>query len=97
MRAIEVLRVSSALDFVFCLLTFPGRRSRAIGYLYKICRERRSRGRGKFKITVMIIVEIDRSNNLVHLILFSQDGRLQAGDQLLKVDGQSLVGITQEK
>ncbi|VVC26416.1 Hypothetical protein CINCED_3A012275 [Cinara cedri] len=25
------------------------------------------------------------------------DGRLQAGDQLLKVDGQSLVGITQEK
>jgi len=30
--------------------------------------------------------------------LFSlQDGQLQAGDQLLKVDGQSLVGITQEK
>lgn len=26
-----------------------------------------------------------------------QDGRLTAGDQLLKVDGQSLVGITQEK
>ncbi|XP_022256990.1 afadin-like isoform X2 [Limulus polyphemus] len=26
-----------------------------------------------------------------------QDGRLQAGDQLLKVDGQSLVGISQEK
>jgi len=25
------------------------------------------------------------------------DGRLRAGDQLLKVDGQSLVGITQEK
>lgn len=25
------------------------------------------------------------------------DGRLQAGDQLLKVDGHSLVGITQEK
>ena len=25
------------------------------------------------------------------------DGRLQAGDQLLKVDVQSLVGITQEK
>lgn len=25
------------------------------------------------------------------------DGRLQAGDQLLKVDGQSLVGISQEK
>ncbi len=25
------------------------------------------------------------------------DGRLQAGDQLLKVDGQSLVGITQER
>ncbi|CAG2059540.1 unnamed protein product, partial [Timema podura] len=25
------------------------------------------------------------------------DGQLQAGDQLLKVDGQSLVGITQEK
>ncbi|QQP51614.1 Uncharacterized protein FKW44_013034, partial [Caligus rogercresseyi] len=25
------------------------------------------------------------------------DGRLQAGDQLLKVDGQSLIGITQEK
>lgn len=24
------------------------------------------------------------------------DGRLQAGDQLLKVDGQSLIGITQE-
>jgi hypothetical protein len=30
-----------------------------------------------------------------HLVF--QDGRLQAGDQLLKVDGQSLVGITQEK
>ncbi|KAM7294708.1 afadin [Ixodes scapularis] len=26
-----------------------------------------------------------------------QDGRLQAGDQLLRVDGHSLVGITQEK
>ncbi|CAG0915142.1 unnamed protein product [Notodromas monacha] len=26
-----------------------------------------------------------------------QDGRLQAGDQLLQVDGHSLVGITQEK
>lgn len=26
-----------------------------------------------------------------------QDGRLEAGDQLLKVDGQSLIGITQEK
>lgn len=25
------------------------------------------------------------------------DGRLQAGDQLLKVDGQSLIGITQER
>nr|XP_036229518.1 afadin isoform X4 [Bactrocera oleae] len=25
------------------------------------------------------------------------DGRLQAGDQLLRVDGQSLIGITQEK
>ncbi|XP_040583955.1 afadin [Lepeophtheirus salmonis] len=25
------------------------------------------------------------------------DGRLQAGDQLIKVDGQSLIGITQEK
>lgn len=25
------------------------------------------------------------------------DGRLAAGDQLLSVDGQSLVGITQEK
>lgn len=25
------------------------------------------------------------------------DGRLQAGDQLMKVDGQSLVGITQER
>ncbi|KPM10158.1 Afadin-like protein [Sarcoptes scabiei] len=25
------------------------------------------------------------------------DGRLEAGDQLLKVDGQSLIGITQEK
>merc|ERR1712110_1339933 len=25
------------------------------------------------------------------------DGRLQPGDQLLKVDGQSLVGITQER
>jgi len=25
------------------------------------------------------------------------DGRLQAGDQLLKVDGNSLTGITQEK
>lgn len=31
-------------------------------------------------------------------LLFShQDGRLQAGDQLLKVDGKSLVGITQER
>ncbi|KAK2145409.1 hypothetical protein LSH36_684g01025 [Paralvinella palmiformis] len=27
----------------------------------------------------------------------AQDGRLQAGDQLLKVDGQSLVGLTQER
>merc|ERR1712214_190373 len=26
-----------------------------------------------------------------------QDGRLQAGDQLLACDGQSLVGITQER
>lgn len=26
-----------------------------------------------------------------------RDGRLQAGDQLLSVDGQSLLGITQEK
>lgn len=25
------------------------------------------------------------------------DSRLQAGDQLLKVDGQSLIGITQER
>lgn len=25
------------------------------------------------------------------------DGRLQAGDQLMKVDGQSLIGITQER
>lgn len=25
------------------------------------------------------------------------DGRLQAGDQLLRVDGQSLIGITQER
>lgn len=29
--------------------------------------------------------------------MYMQDGRLTAGDQLLKVDGQSLVGITQEK
>jgi len=26
-----------------------------------------------------------------------QDGRLQAGDQLLEVDAKSLVGLTQEK
>ena len=26
-----------------------------------------------------------------------QDGRLQAGDQLLSVDGKSLIGITQEQ
>lgn len=25
------------------------------------------------------------------------DGRLQAGDQLMRVDGQSLIGITQER
>lgn len=25
------------------------------------------------------------------------DSRLQAGDQLLRVDGQSLIGITQER
>lgn len=25
------------------------------------------------------------------------DGRLQAGDQLLRVDGQNLIGITQER
>jgi len=34
--------------------------------------------------------------NLLLCVCF-QDGRLTAGDQLLKVDGQSLVGITQEK
>lgn len=28
---------------------------------------------------------------------FSQDGRLQAGDQLLEVDGKGLVGLSQDK
>ena len=31
------------------------------------------------------------------VILFQILGRLQPGDQLLKVDGTSLVGITQDK
>lgn len=29
--------------------------------------------------------------------VFSQDGRLQAGDLLVGVDGHSLVGLPQEK
>lgn len=29
--------------------------------------------------------------------LCNQDGRLQAGDQLLEVDGKSLVGLSQER
>lgn len=28
---------------------------------------------------------------------YSQDGRIQAGDQLLEVDGKSLIGVSQEK
>ena len=36
--------------------------------------------------------------NLFKLVILSQiSGRLQPGDQLLKVDGTSLVGITQDK
>lgn len=31
------------------------------------------------------------------LFVFSQDGRLAAGDQLLSVDGRSLVGLSQER
>jgi len=31
-----------------------------------------------------------------HLVGVLQDGRLQAGDQLLAVNGQSLVGVAQE-
>lgn len=30
-------------------------------------------------------------------IMFTQDGRLAAGDQLLSVDGRSLVGLSQER
>lgn len=29
--------------------------------------------------------------------VFTQDGRLAAGDQLLSVDGRSLVGLSQER
>lgn len=29
--------------------------------------------------------------------VFKQDGRLAAGDQLLSVDGRSLVGLSQER
>jgi len=31
------------------------------------------------------------------LNVFLQDGRLTAGDQLLSVDGRSLVGLSQER
>ena len=31
------------------------------------------------------------------LFLVYQDGRLQAGDQLLAVNGESLVGVPQER
>lgn len=31
------------------------------------------------------------------LVLFVQNGRLAAGDQLLSADGQSLVGLSQER
>lgn len=30
-------------------------------------------------------------------VIFLQDGRLAAGDQLLSVDGRSLVGLSQER
>ncbi len=30
-------------------------------------------------------------------LVFLQDGRLAAGDQLLSVDGRSLVGLSQER
>lgn len=33
----------------------------------------------------------------VCVFLFIQDGRLAAGDQLLSVDGRSLVGLSQER
>lgn len=31
------------------------------------------------------------------VFVFKQDGRLAAGDQLLSVDGRSLVGLSQER
>lgn len=34
---------------------------------------------------------------LIKGCLYLQDGRLAAGDQLLSVDGRSLVGLSQER
>jgi len=34
---------------------------------------------------------------MIAFLFYSQDGRLQAGDQLVSVDGQSLIGLDQEK
>lgn len=44
------------------------------------------------------VSNLDDINVIIKLIIFvsQQDGRLEAGDQLLEVDGYSLLGITQD-
>lgn len=37
------------------------------------------------------------SDSFCGVCVFTQDGRLAAGDQLLSVDGRSLVGLSQER
>merc|ERR1719270_336912 len=49
-----------------------------------------AKGVGKDKLGIYVKAVVD--NGAAH-----HDGRLQPGDQLLKVDGTSLVGITQDK